>query len=229
MGLGKGLVGAGLSITIGVISKDTQAWIGKGAIVNAKGGATGTVDVLQDVTGFQFDAATAVDPMANTITLGPTGLQAGDAVMYSNGGNVSVGGLANDGTYYVRPAADPTKVTLHRTREGAIDGTDMVLLGSGSGTTHQLIPKRVATLPTVGIHGLAVQARSTETVFGLASGGTGQSLLGLAGSVTVAIVDSDTAAFIDENAQINSDQEAPTRPRRWTSRRRATRACTGCR
>src|SRR5205085_2817708 len=56
------------------------------------------------------------------------------------------------------------------------------------------------------IHGVAVQAFSTENVFGLAGAGTASGLIGLSGAVTVAIVDSDTAAFVDQNANVNTDQ-----------------------
>src|SRR5262249_7518206 len=59
--------------------------------------------------------------------------------------------------------------------------------------------------PTELIHGVGVQARSSENVFNLATSG-GVQAVGLSGSIGIAILPSDTSAFIAANAHVNSDQ-----------------------
>jgi hypothetical protein len=111
--LGKNAIGAGLSLTMVKISKDTQAFIGRGAVVNAKGNSPGMLEVY--------------------------------------------------------------------------DGS---------------------TVPGFGreqIHGVAVLARSNEEVFSVAAASTFTPFLGVSGAITIAIVDSDSFAFVDENARINID------------------------
>src|SRR5262249_26539428 len=112
-GLGGSVIGAGASITTTAIVKDTQAFIGQGATVDAKGNSSGLLDVFNGT----------IDP----------------------------------------------------------------------------------ALGTERIHGVAVQAHSTEDVFSIAAAGSLGSKLGLAGAASIALVDSDTAAFVDKNAHINSD------------------------
>jgi hypothetical protein len=63
----------------------------------------------------------------------------------------------------------------------------------------------VTGLPTELIHGVGVQARSSENVFTLAASG-GVNVAGLSGAIGVALLDSDTSAFIDTNAHVNGDQ-----------------------
>jgi hypothetical protein len=112
--LGTGLAGVGLSFTVAVIGKDTQAFVGQGATVNAKGNSSSTIAVA-------------------------------------------------DGS--VKPAI----------------GSEL-------------------------IHGVGVEARSNENVFGVAGAGTASALIGASGAVTVAILGVHTSAFVDKDAQINADQ-----------------------
>lgn len=60
--------------------------------------------------------------------------------------------------------------------------------------------------PTQTTAGLEVQAKSTENVFNLAVAGGSGPVFGVAGSAGVALVASDTAAFIDQKAQVNLDR-----------------------
>ncbi|HZM80393.1 MAG TPA: FG-GAP-like repeat-containing protein, partial [Candidatus Limnocylindrales bacterium] len=52
------------------------------------------------------------------------------------------------------------------------------------------------------IHGVGVQARSSESVFGLAESGR-VGVLSVAGAAGFAVVDSDTSAYVDDNTVIN--------------------------
>ena len=55
------------------------------------------------------------------------------------------------------------------------------------------------------MHGVAVQAASSEQVFDLAVAGAGGLFVGLAGGVTVTLLDSDTSAFVALGAKVNLD------------------------
>ena len=57
-------------------------------------------------------------------------------------------------------------------------------------------------LGTERIHGVAVQAHSTENVFSIAAAGSLGSKLGLAGAASIALIDSDTAAFVEYRRRI---------------------------
>lgn len=70
---------------------------------------------------------------------------------------------------------------------GVLDGT-MTGGGSGFGTTEA--------------HGVIVQAQSSEDIFHLAVAGAG-GFVGVSGAVAVTLIDSDTTAYIGENAWIN--------------------------
>ncbi|HEY1378701.1 MAG TPA: hypothetical protein VGF55_18020, partial [Gemmataceae bacterium] len=112
--LGFGHAGVGLSFTTAVVGKDTQAYIGQGATVNAKANSAGSIAVP-------------------------------------------------DGS--VKPAI----------------GTEM-------------------------IHGVGVEARSSEDVFSVAGAGTASALIGASGAVTVAVLGVHTTAFVDGGARVNADQ-----------------------
>ncbi len=114
--LAAGTVGVAAGAGVTVSSKQTQAFIGKGARVAADGKMagrrvnTGRIDVGTDTTaptlspnGITFNPS-AVDVTANTINLGTnSGLRTGDRIDYTKGeGGTVIGGLKDRTSYYVR-------------------------------------------------------------------------------------------------------------------------------
>mgnify|MGYP001791491610 CR=1 FL=1 len=65
------------------------------------------------------------------------------------------------------------------------------------------LPLGILTGQKPDIPGVSVQAKSREDIFNLAVAGGAGLFVGVAGAVTVDIVDSDTQAFIGQDAQIN--------------------------
>ncbi|HSB87529.1 MAG TPA: hypothetical protein VLD86_14555, partial [Ilumatobacteraceae bacterium] len=118
VGLGFGAAGVGASVGVTVINKDTQAWIGQNAEVDAKGNSS---------------AMTVLD-----------------------------GSIDNSGSF------------------GVTDSTDDV-------------------------RGVYVAALSSEDYFAVAVAGSGGLGAGVSGAVTVEVIDSNTRAYIDAGALINTD------------------------
>src|SRR5262249_33059286 len=61
------------------------------------------------------------------------------------------------------------------------------------------------TFPTGSLMGVVVQANSSESVFGLGASGAGGLFVGIAGAVTVEVIDSDTLAHIIGGAEVNQN------------------------
>src|SRR5262249_10867817 len=60
-------------------------------------------------------------------------------------------------------------------------------------------------LGTERIHGVGIQATSSENVFRLTAAGSTGGLLAIAGSLPLEIISSATKAHVDDNAQVNQD------------------------
>ena len=85
----------------------------------------------------RFNAATAVDNVAETITITGHGLTTGKAVLYTNGSGTTVGGLTNDSVYYIIKV-DADTVKLAASAINATAGT-AINLTAGVGTEHKLL------------------------------------------------------------------------------------------
>ena len=140
--LAAGTVGVAAGAGVTVSSKQTQAFIGKGARVTADGNLagrrvnTGRITVGTDTTAptlspnsITFNPS-AVNVTANTIDLGTdSGLRTGDRVDYSKGeGGTVIGGLKDRTSYYVRDMGNGkfrlfTSAAKANAGSGAIDLT----------------------------------------------------------------------------------------------------------
>ena len=97
-------LGFGITAGINLIDRDTKAIIGNQESVLGRG---------------EFAPNTGVNDVDNTIDLGYShGFTTGDAVVYSNGGGESIGGLTDGETYYVRVINSST-IRLARSIEEA--------------------------------------------------------------------------------------------------------------
>lgn len=145
--LAAGTVGVAAGAGVTVSSKQTQAFIGKGARVTADGNlagrrvTTGRIDIGTDTTAPTLSPnsntfnPSAVNVTANTIDLGTdSGLRTGDRVDYSKGeGGTVIGGLKDRTSYYVRDIGNGkfrlfTSAAKANANSGAID-----LTSSGAG------------------------------------------------------------------------------------------------
>jgi hypothetical protein len=84
------------------------------------------------------DTLSVVDLSGDDITITGHSFSDGDAVEYYDGGGTAIVGLTNGRRYYIN-SVDANTVSLHVTREEAIDDDSRVnMTGAGVGTTHYL-------------------------------------------------------------------------------------------
>ena len=147
---GGGSAAVGAAVAVPVVTKQTHAWIGNDAQVNAKGLGT----PLDVVTGSyvvaavdtRFNPATAIS--GSTINLGyDHGFKDGQEVRYDDG-NVSsppdplitpINGLVDGGLYYVK-VMNATSVQLY-SDPGL---TNLIAVSGGTGESHRLVPTNQA-------------------------------------------------------------------------------------
>ena len=168
------------------------------------GDLTITPPTLLTGSGVDVDPA-AIDDGLNTIAVGDNGLTTGDAVVYTTGdeNQVEIGGLDVGGTYYVH--VDGGTISLHTSRQGALDDTGRVNIFAGSAVD-------------AGEHRLDVTSGTGESAAGTV-GGTADPTIGGAvdpnrtvpGAVTAALIaDSpDTAnrvTLIADSILVTADQ-----------------------
>lgn len=103
-------------------------------IASKFGRGNGTVTDANDES---FDAATAVDPVTNQITLTATGFVTGDAVKLSSLGTAPVG-LIDDNQYFII-LIDENTVQLAETEVLAYDGTAIDITADGAGVSTLLV------------------------------------------------------------------------------------------
>ena len=140
---GGGSAAVGAAVAVPVVTKETDAWIGNFAQVNAVGNGTpltvptGSYGVAREDTRFN----PATDIGVNGVNVGYTGnLKDGDEVRYDNGGGTSVNPLVDGNLYYVK-VIDGQHVKLYA--DHALSGSPISLSG-GSGENQRLVPTNQA-------------------------------------------------------------------------------------
>ena len=173
--------GIGASIDIDNVTDTTIADVGTGAQVYTGAGAS-----------LSFNPATAVS--GNTITsTQPINFATGAPVIYQTSGT-PIGGLENGATYYV--IANPTngdQIQLALTPADATAGNAIVLDPSQATGSQSLVAPSMIVGATTPVFDLA-----------FAEAGSGGSSFGIAGAITVGLVNNTTLAHIDTGAQIQS-------------------------
>ena len=203
-----------------ILNNTTQAFIGNGATTNANNDvsvvAHGTEDILLVGVGFAvgtlaaFGGAVDVLSVDNTVTafLGEnsTTFAGGDVLVHATDhSDIDViSGAAAGG--YVGGAGSVGVISLTKDTAAFIGtGASVDALGAGTGITDVLNGDMVGdgdSFETTTAHGLVVQADTSEDILHIAAA-AGAGFVGVAGGVAVTLIDSDTSAFIDENADIN--------------------------
>lgn len=219
-----GTVGVGVGADVAVMNHTTKARIGDSARVNARKdvevaaksnqevvsisaslGASGTVGVSGTVSVLTFD--------------NETGASIGDGARVDAGGNVAV--TAQDDTDTTMIAGT---VALGLGGGGVGGGVGVTVIDKdtrawvgeaarvdarGQNTSDLSAYSGDSFGGTTAMRGLRVQAQSSEDLFTISAAGAGGLYVGIAGAVSVASVDSDTAAWIGGGAQINTSAGTP--------------------
>ena len=219
-----GEVGVGASVTVGVVTLNTDAYIDDSATVNAANDVVVSANGQDTIVSVAFSGAGGIVGVAgavsvivlNTHTYADTGtgvtITAGNNVFLSAsdatkliivaggvaGGFVGVGvgvgvtSVTKDTEVFVGAGST---IDAKATRPGGLGGIyDGTITGAGFGTL-------------AAFHGFAVQASSSENVFGLAVA-VGGGFVGVAGAVDVTLLHVTTQAYVGNGAQINTDAGA---------------------
>ncbi|MCP5145111.1 MAG: leukotoxin LktA family filamentous adhesin [Gammaproteobacteria bacterium] len=204
-GAGGGQVGVGAAGSFDIIARTTHAWIGEGALINAR-------------DAFSLDAASGV--ISFTTTAG-----------FAGGGQVGVGGavagiaVADTTEAYIEDAATNNAGATVNVTAGDLDlkatsiATSWLLSGAGAGGGQAGVGISMAvgvntsiTRAQIGDHANTnasgatnVRANSIENVNSAVIGGAGGGAAGVGGSVGLNIVASTTEASIGDFARVNQD------------------------
>jgi RTX calcium-binding nonapeptide repeat (4 copies) len=214
----------GGSFNLAVLDNDTEAGIGPNAHVSAAGDIEVRAAASEDMLAFAASATAGdsgvIEGAASfdlLVVHSKTHAFIGDNAVVNAGGNVLV--TANDdtdidvvagqaglgGSVIGAGASIATTAIVKDTQAFIGQGATVDAKGNSGGLMEVFNGTIDPALGTERIHGVAVQAHSTENVFGIVAAGSLGSKLGLAGAASIALIDSDTAAFVDKNAHINSD------------------------
>ena len=166
---GSGTVGVAGVASVIDIDNTTTASINSGATVNANGSI----------------AVTSSDQTETDLIAGSVGIGLG-----GGGGGASVG---------VTTIAKDTQAFIGNDAVVDAKGNGLTPISVFNGELNNGVPE-----PEL-IHGVGVQAQSSEDVFAVAASGAGGTFVGIAGAVTVETIDSDTLAYIGDGAAINQD------------------------
>lgn len=201
-GAGGGTAGVGAAGNVAVVAKTTKAWIGRGALVNAKG-------------------AVELDATSSALTFGTT---AG----FAGGGSAGVGGavaglgVANTTMAYIEDGTDSDYARIHvsggNLELGAADfATSWLVTGAGAGGGAAGVGGSLSvgvnsstTKAKIGDYAVTdasgdtvVHADSTENLNTITVAGAGGGAAGVTGSIGINVVVSKTEAGIGDHAKVN--------------------------
>ncbi|QCB46258.1 leukotoxin LktA family filamentous adhesin [Hydrogenophaga sp. PAMC20947] len=200
---GGGSAGVGAAANVGVIAKTTTAKIGKGTLINAK-------------KAVEIEAASLDSSLSTTV-----GLAGGGSV--GVGGAVAGVGIANTTEAYVEDgtsAADAAKINVTggdlTVKADEFANSWMISGGAGGGgsagvgaslsvaVNSSTTKARIGNFAETNATGItSVKANSTESVNTVTVAGAGGGSAGIAGSIAVNVVLSNTEAGIGSNAKVN--------------------------
>ncbi|MDZ4784059.1 MAG: hypothetical protein SGJ19_27745, partial [Planctomycetia bacterium] len=224
-GVGAVALGVAVGASGGIALTDilTEAYVGANAAVHAERDvqvlSRAREDVLQVAAGF---AATLVFSVAASVPVVSLNMRTfafidSGATVYSEG-NVLVLARDDTDTDTVAGAASVSLIGGVGTSVGGhlIDKDTRAWIGNGATVDAKANASVDLTVfsgsvnaggfPTEVIRGLAVQAIATESTQSVAAAGGAGFGVGIAGSLNAQIIESQTSAFIDQNANVNTDR-----------------------
>jgi len=175
-----GIVGVAGSAAVNVVTTTTEAYIGE--------------DATTDLTGAEVRAG-------NNILIRATDLTDLDVIS----GAVGVG-AGGDGLGVSAAVIDLTKIT--RAFVGTFATVNALAGGANSLTVYSGHSGSDNVTATETIKGLAVQAYANEDVLNLSLSAGAGLFAGVGAGTSVQVLDSNTSAFIDNNANVNEDRPA---------------------
>ncbi len=181
-----GLVGIGGAVTVLVVDNETHAYIDDDAEVRAGGNVVVTAADDTDVDVIAIGAG---------IGIGAAGIGAG----------VGVTVLTKDTRAWIGDAFVDAMGNSAEILVGDIDGTAGKRVFDGSLSALGAFGRAASG---TNVRGVAVVAQSREDVLAIAIAGAGGFGAGIAGAVTVSVLDSDTRAYIDGGARVNTGSGA---------------------
>jgi hypothetical protein len=214
-----GSVGVGVGADVAVMNLTTKAGIGAGAVVNAARdvevaaksnqeivsisaslGASGTIGVSGSVSVLTLDNETwawigngaRVDAGGN---LAISAQDDTDTTMIAGTVALGVGGGGVGGGFGVTVVGKDTRAWI---------GDNAVVDARGQATSDLTGYSGDSFVGTTAMRGVRVQAQSSEDLFTISAAGAAGLYVGIAGAVSVAVVDSDTAAWIGSGARVNT-------------------------
>ncbi len=218
-----GVVAVTPGVDVGVINTDAWAWIGAGAQVDAQR----DIDVLArskaDVLSISVSAAgsgTVSVAGAVSALVFNTGTKAwaGDSAVLNAGGNVVISAQSETDVDVIAGAlgvgiigggvgAGVGVIVIDKDTQAWVGQNADIDAKGNFGTTvvYDGTLSDSGVFGTTSARGLSVTAVSSEDVFAVAAAGAGGFIGGVAGAVTVEVIDSDTRAFIDAGAKINTE------------------------
>lgn len=217
-GLAVGGVGIAPAVGVNVVTNETKAWIGQGANVKALNDitveATGKEDLVMVGLGIAAGAV-GVGGVVNVLDLdittqatinGLATVLAGGDVFVSAEDDTHVFELSGAlGVGFVGVGASVGVMIIDKTTLAAIGNSATVEgLGGGAASVANLVNGNITgnAAERTTAHGVIVQADSSENIVHISAAGGG-GFVGVAGSVGVTLVRSDTSATIGSNAIIN--------------------------
>lgn len=202
-----GLVAVGPTANVAVIDNETKAFVNISSTVRSKNfvnihafanedilvlaagvAASGTASVAGSVNVLDFDGTTyaAIEDGATVLALETVNVLATDTTdIDAISGAATVGGVAGIG-------GSVNVVSINKDTQAYIDDNATVDGKATGGSTGSG-------------HGVMVTATSSENVTNLAVAAGLGVFAGVAGGVSVNVIDSDTSAFIDNGAHVNDD------------------------
>ncbi len=196
-------VGAGLEVTI--LTKDTQAYVASGALLDAEGALTVDADSSEDIISIAANAGV------------------GNSVGVAGSGTVQV--LTTTTRAYVGGNVGAGNISI--TADGHLDATMVAgSIGASAGSAgigasasvlvhNDTVEAYIADNAVVvsgGSTGITIAAASSEDLITLAVAGGGASTAGVAGSAVVNVLNEHTHASVGRSADLTVDNGAPGTP-----------------
>ncbi|TFG87468.1 MAG: hypothetical protein E4H18_03480, partial [Hyphomicrobiales bacterium] len=217
--LAVGAVGVAPAADVSVLKNRTEAYVDSGATVFAANDVAVTAVASEETLMVGFGIAAGTVGIGGAVTVltvnNITHANIGNGAQVAAGGDVLVfaaddtkanvisGALAGG---LVGIGASVGVISLDKDTSAFIDDNAVVdAKGAGTGLANILsgtISGDPAVFGTTTVHGLVVQAQSSEDIFHLTIAG-GVGFVGVSGTVAVTLIDSNTAAYIGSNVQIN--------------------------
>jgi hypothetical protein len=225
-----GAVGVTPDADVIVVNRNTYAYIGDGATVNAVKDVSVAAFADEGILSLSFGAAVAgvagVSGSVSVIalidsTLAYIGSKSGSGATVNAGGNVLVAADDSTTTFTIAGTiavglgggfgAGVAVTDLSKDTEALVGPNSSVNAGGNSSALtgiDQLTDSGVSTVS--GFTGLAIQATSSENVTDIAAAGAGGFYVGLAGGVSIEVITSTTKAYIGTGASINQTVVNPS-------------------